>query len=194
MQSTSVCPSCNGEGKIITHKCTACAGEGVVRKEEVISLNIPAGVAEGMQLSVSGKGNAARRGGINGDLLVVINEEEHEDLMRDGNDLIYNLFVSFPEAALGEAVEIPTIEGKVKIKIDAGTQSGKILRLRGKGLPEINGYGRGDLLVNVQLWTPKSLTKEEMKLMEKLKTSENFIPKPDKKDRSFFERMKNYFE
>jgi molecular chaperone DnaJ len=194
MQSTSVCPSCNGEGKIITHKCSSCAGEGIVRKEEIISLNIPAGVAEGMQLSVSGKGNAARRGGVNGDLLVVIQEEEHPELIRDGNDLVYNLFVSFPEAALGSAVEIPTIDGKVKIKIDAGTQSGKILRLRGKGIPEINGYGRGDLLVNVQMWTPKNLSKEEIKILEKLKSSENFIPSPDAKDRNIFERMKNYFE
>ena len=193
MQTTSTCPSCNGEGKIITHKCSACSGEGVVRKEEIISINIPAGVSEGMQLSVSGKGNAARRGGINGDLLVVIQEEEHEELIRDGNDLIYNLFLSFPEAALGITVAIPTVEGKVKIKIEQGTQPGKILRLRGKGIPEINGYGKGDLLVNVHVWTPKHLSKEEAKILEKLKDSENFIPKPDKKDKGFFERMRNYF-
>lgn len=194
MQSSSPCPSCGGEGKIITHKCTACTGEGVVRKEDVISLNIPAGVAEGMQLSVSGKGNAPRRGGINGDLLVVIQEEEHPDLIREGNDLIFNLFLSFPDAVLGVTSEIPTVDGKVKIKVDAGTQSGKILRLRGKGIPEINGYGKGDLLVNIQVWTPQSVTKEEAKLLEKFRTSESFEPKPDKKDRNIFERMKNYFE
>jgi len=194
MQSTSVCPSCNGEGKIITHKCNECAGEGIVKKDEVISLNIPAGVAEGMQLSVSGKGNAARRGGVNGDLLVVIHEEEHPDLIRDGNDLIYNLFLSFPDAALGTTAEVPTVTGKVKIKIEPGTQSGRILRLRGKGIPEVNGYGKGDLLVNIQVWTPQILTKDETKLLEKLKSSESFVPKPDKRDRTFFERMKNYFE
>jgi molecular chaperone DnaJ len=194
MQTSSTCPSCNGEGKIITHKCNSCNGEGITRKEDVISINIPAGVAEGMQLSVSGKGNAARRGGVNGDLLVVIHEEEHADLLRDGNDLIYSLFLSFPDAALGMTAEIPTIEGKVKIKIDAGTQSGRILRLRGKGLPEVNGYGKGDLLVNIQVWTPQNISKEDAKILEKLKTSESFVPKPDKRDRNFFERMKNYFE
>jgi molecular chaperone DnaJ len=194
MQTSSPCPSCGGEGKIITHKCTSCAGEGVVRKEDVISLNIPAGVAEGMQLSVSGKGNAPRRGGINGDLLVVIHEEEHPDLIREGNDLIYNLFLSFPDAVLGTTVEIPTVDGKVKIKVDAGTQSGKILRLRGKGIPEVNGYGKGDLLVNIQIWTPQAVTKDETKLLEKFKLSDSFVPKPDKKDRNLFERMRNYFE
>lgn len=193
MQSTSACPSCNGEGKTITHKCSSCHGEGITTKEEVVSLNIPGGVADGMQLSVSGKGNAARRGGVNGDLLVVIQEEEHDELLRDGNDLIYSLFLSMPEAALGMTAEIPTVDGKVKIKIDAGTQSGKILRLRGKGVPEVNGYGKGDLMVNVQVWTPKSISKEEAKILEKLATSPNFIPSPDKKERNFFERMKNYF-
>ena len=194
MQSSSPCPSCNGEGKIITHKCSSCSGEGVVRKEDVISLNIPAGVAEGMQLSVSGKGNAPRRGGINGDLLVVIQEDEHSDLIREGNDLVFNLFLSFPDAVLGTTVEIPTVDGKVKIKIDAGTQSGRILRLRGKGIPEVNGYGKGDLLVNIQVWTPKTINKEEAKIFEKFKNSESFIPKPDKKDKNIFERMRNYFD
>ncbi len=194
MQSSSPCPSCNGEGKIITHKCSSCSGEGVVRKEDVISLNIPAGVAEGMQLSVSGKGNAPRRGGINGDLLVVIQEDEHSDLIREGNDLVFNLFLSFPDAVLGTTVEIPTVDGKVKIKIDAGTQSGRILRLRGKGIPEVNGYGKGDLLVNIQVWTPKTINKEEAKIFENFKNSESFIPKPDKKDKNIFERMRNYFD
>lgn len=194
MQTTSTCPTCNGEGKSITHKCANCNGEGINKKEDIISINIPAGVADGMQVSVSGKGNAARRGGINGDLLVLIEEIPHAELQRDGSDLIYSLFLSFPEAILGTTAEIPTVDGKVKIKIESGTQSGKILRLRGKGIPEINGYGKGDLMVNVQVWTPKQVNKEEVKLLEKLKESENFKPKPDKKDRNFFERMRNYFD
>jgi molecular chaperone DnaJ len=194
MQTTTVCPACNGEGKTITNKCNKCAGEGVMRGEEVISVKIPAGVAEGMQLSVSGKGNAARRGGINGDLLVIIEEEPHSDLIRDGNDLLFNLYVSLCQASLGGQVEIPTLDGKVKIKVEAGTQPGKILRLRGKGLPEVNSYNRGDLLVSINVWIPKSLTREEKKILEKLDESENFKPNPGSGDRNFFDRMKNYFE
>jgi molecular chaperone DnaJ len=194
MQTTSVCPSCGGEGKIITKKCTTCFGEGIVEKEEIIKINIPAGVGKGMQMTVSGKGNSPRRGGIDGDLLVVIDEEEHDELMREGNDLIYNLFISVPDAITGTNVEVPTVDGQVKIKIEPGTQPGKILRLRGKGLPEVNGYGRGDLLVNVNVWIPKNLTKEEMKLIEKFRLSESFVPKPDKDDKGFFERMRNYFQ
>jgi molecular chaperone DnaJ len=145
-------------------------------------------------MTVSGKGNAARRGGVHGDLLVVIDEEDHPDLIREGNDLIYNLFISIPDAVLGTHVEVPTVENNVKIKIEAGTQPGKILRLRGKGLPEVNGYGRGDLLVNVNVWVPKNVNKEEARVIEKFKDSENFTPKPDKTDRGFFERMRGYFE
>ncbi|MBR4620637.1 MAG: molecular chaperone DnaJ [Salinivirgaceae bacterium] len=193
MQQSSVCPNCGGDGRIITRRCTNCGGEGIVQKEDIVTLNIPAGVADGMQLSVSGKGNAARHGGINGDLLVVIQEEEHPELIRDGNDLIYSLFLSMPDAILGTTAEIPTVDGRVKIKIDPGTQSGKILRLRGKGIPEINGYGRGDLLVNIQVWTPQSVTRDEAKIIEKLKESSSFTPKPDKNDRNFFERMRNFF-
>ncbi|MBP5666746.1 MAG: molecular chaperone DnaJ [Salinivirgaceae bacterium] len=193
MQQSSVCPNCGGDGRIITRRCTNCGGEGIVQKEDIVTLNIPAGVADGMQLSVSGKGNAARHGGINGDLLVVIQEEEHPELIRDGNDLIYSLFLSMPDAILGTTAEIPTVDGRVKIKIDPGTQSGKILRLRGKGIPEINGYGRGDLLVNIQVWTPQSVTRDEAKIIEKLKESSSFTPKPDKNDRNLFERMKNFF-
>ncbi|MBR3569023.1 MAG: molecular chaperone DnaJ [Salinivirgaceae bacterium] len=193
MQQSSVCPNCGGNGRIITRRCTNCGGEGIVQKEDIVTLNIPAGVADGMQLSVSGKGNAARHGGINGDLLVVIQEEEHPELIRDGNDLIYSLFLSMPDAILGTTAEIPTVDGRVKIKIDPGTQSGKILRLRGKGIPEINGYGRGDLLVNIQVWTPQSVTRDEAKIIEKLKESSSFTPKPDKNDRNFFERMRNFF-
>jgi len=194
MQTTSVCPSCGGEGKTITKKCTACYGEGIVQKEEVIKINIPAGVGKGMQMTVGGKGNAPRRGGINGDLLVVIDEEEHPDLIREGNDLIYNLFISIPDAVLGTHVEVPTVDNNVKIKIEPGTQPGKILRLRGKGLPEVNGYGRGDLLVNVNVWIPKSINKDELKIFEKFKDSDSFTPDPDKNDKGFFERMKGYFE
>jgi len=193
MQTSSVCPSCGGEGKIITHKCSSCNGEGIVRGEEVISVNIPAGVEEGMQLSVRGKGNAARRGGVNGDLLVHITEIEHEELFRDGNDLHYNLFISIPQSALGAAVEIPTITGKVKVKIDAGTQPGKVLRLRGKGLPDINGYGKGDLLVNINVWIPKNLSKEERKIMEKLLESDSFTPKPSSNEKDFFSKVRNFF-
>ena len=193
MQQSSVCPNCGGDGRIITRRCTSCGGEGIVQKEDIVTLNIPAGVADGMQLSVSGKGNAARHGGINGDLLVVIQEEEHPELIRDGNDLIYSLFLSMPDAILGTTAEIPTVDGKVKIKIDPGTQSGKILRLRGKGIPELNGYGRGDLLVNIQVWTPQNVTRDEARIIEKLKESDSFTPKPDKNDRNFFERMRNFF-
>lgn len=194
MQTSSTCPTCGGEGKIITNKCTSCHGEGMVKSSEVISIKIPAGVGEGMQLNVSGKGNAARRGGINGDLLVVITEEEHEELVRDGNDLIYSLFLSISEAAIGTQTEIPTVGNPVKIKIDSGTQPGKILRLRGKGLPEVNGYGRGDLLVHINVWIPKNLSKDEKKTLEKLDELENFRPKPTKQDKNFFERMRSIFE
>lgn len=193
MQTTSTCPTCGGEGKIINEKCTFCNGEGVLMSEEVISINIPAGVAEGMQLSLSGKGNAARRGGVNGDLIVVIEEEEHPDLIRDGNDLLYNVFIGYPEAVLGETVEIPTIEGKVKVKIEAGTQPGKVLRLRGKGLPDVNGYGKGDLLAKVNVWIPKNLSKEEKKLVEKMKEAEGFKPGANDK-KSIFSKMKDFFD
>lgn len=193
MQTASTCPTCGGEGKIITNKCKHCAGEGIMRDEEVISLNIPAGVEEGMQLSVSGKGNAARRGGINGDLLVLIEEEKHPDLVRDGNNLIYSLNISIPDAILGKTAEIPTVDGAVKVKVDAGTQPGKILRLRGKGLPEVNSYGKGDLLVHIQVYIPKDLNKEERKTVEKLHGSESFEPKEGSGD-SFFSRMRNMFD
>lgn len=194
MQTATTCPACGGEGQIIKDKCKSCYGDGIVREEEVISINIPAGVAEGMQLSMSGKGNAAARGGIPGDLLIAIEEIEHEELKRDGNNLFYEKNINFVDAALGTQVEIPTVDGKAKIKIDAGTQSGKVLRLKGKGLPDVNGYQRGDLLVNIQVWTPQKLSKEETATLEKLRSSDNFIPNPNTKDKSFFERMKQYFE
>jgi molecular chaperone DnaJ len=194
MQTAGVCPSCGGEGKIITQKCNSCYGEGIVKGEEIIPLNIPAGVVDGMQLSVSGKGNAARRGGMNGDLLVAIEEIEHPDLVRDGSDLLYNLFISFPDASLGTPVEIPTVDGRVKVRIDAGTQPGKILRLKGKGIPEVNGYGRGDILVKINVWVPKALSRDEKKLVESLKDAENFKPAPSQADKSFFKRMRDIFE
>lgn len=194
MQTASTCPACNGEGRTITNKCKSCAGDGIVREEEVISINIPAGVGEGMQLNVAGKGNAAPRGGVPGDLLVSIEELEHAELKRDGNNLYYDCYINFADAVLGTSVEIPTLEGKAKFKIDPGTQSGKVYRLRGKGLPEVNSYHRGDLLVDVNIWTPQNLSQEEKALMEKLRNSENFQPQPGKKEKSFFERMKEYFQ
>jgi len=193
MQSTSTCPTCQGEGKIITDKCSYCAGEGVIRDEEIITIKIPAGVGEGMQMTVTGKGNAARRGGINGDLLVVITEEDHPELVRDGNNLIYNLFLSFPEIILGTTAEIPTVESKVKVKIEPGTQPEKILRLRGKGLPDVNGYGRGDLLVRIHVWIPKKLNPDERKMLEKLLDSPNFQDGPSSSEKTFFEKMKDIF-
>lgn len=194
MQTQTTCSGCSGEGRIIKDKCTSCHGDGVIRDEEVISINIPAGVAEGMQLSMQGKGNAAPRGGINGDLLIAIEEEEHPHLKREGNHLIYSLSISFPDAILGSSVEIPTVDSKVKIKIDAGTQGGKVLRLKGKGLPDVNGYGRGDLLVEISVFTPTVLSGEEKKVVEQLKTSKNFEPNPNKKEKGFFDRMKEYFD
>ena len=194
MQTTSPCPTCGGEGKVITKPCSKCHGAGVVEATEEVSFTVPAGVVEGMQLTVHGKGNAAKGNGVNGDLLVLIEEEENGELQRDGNDLIYTLFISIPDLVLGTSAEIPSADGgKVRIKVDAGTQSGAILRVRGKGVPDINGYGRGDLLVYVQAWTPKKLDREEKEMLEKLRKSDNFAPQPTKMDRNFFERLKKMF-
>ncbi len=194
MQTQSTCSTCHGEGRIVKDKCNTCHGDGIVREEEVISINIPAGVAEGMQLSMNGKGNAAPRGGINGDLLILIEEEEHPHLKREGNHLIYFLNISFPDAALGTSVEIPTVDAKAKIKIEPGTQSGKVLRLKGKGLPDVNSYGRGDQLVEISIFTPTHLSAEEKQLLEDLRQSKNFEPNPSKKEKGFFDRMKEYFD
>ncbi len=194
MQTASACPTCGGEGHTITEKCNSCFGNGVVKGEEVISIKIPAGVSEGMQLSVSGKGNAGARGGVPGDLIVLIEEIEHPELKRDGNNLLYEHYISFPEAVLGTSIDIPTVEGKARVKIEAGTQSGKILRLKGKGLPSVNSYGRGDLKVHVNVWTPQSLTKEEKTQILKFQDSESFRPKPTAKDKNFFERMREFFQ
>ncbi len=194
MQTTATCPTCHGSGQQITAKCNSCHGEGTVRGEETITINIPAGVSEGMQLSMAGKGNAAPNGGIPGDLIILVEETPHETLKREGNNVVYDLHVSIPEAALGASVEVPTIDGKAKIKIEPGTQSGKLLRLKGKGIPEVNSYHRGDQIIHVNIWTPKALNSEERALLEKLKDSPNFKPQPGKNDKSFFDKMKEYFE
>jgi molecular chaperone DnaJ len=194
MQTTSTCPSCNGEGQTITEKCTSCFGNGVIKGDDMISIKIPAGVAEGMQLSVSGKGNAAARGGHPGDLIVLIEEIEHPDLIRDGNNLLYNRYISFPEAVLGTSIEVPTLEGKARIKIDPGTQSGKILKLRNKGLPSLNSYGKGDLLVCVNVWTPETLNKDEKNTISAMMNSANMKPKPGTKEPNFFARMREFFQ
>ena len=193
MVTSSTCPTCSGEGKSVGAKCEACFGEGRVLEEEIIPIKIPSGVSNDMQLSMSGKGNVPPRGGIAGDLLIVIEEEEHEILHRDGNNVIFDLYVSFVDAALGTSVEVPTITGKAKITLEAGTQSGKILRLKGKGIKELNGYTIGDQLVHVNIWTPKQLTSEESELLEKLRNSANFTPQPGKSDKGFFHKVKDMF-
>ena len=193
MQTASTCPTCGGTGKVIKNKCTHCHGDGIVKGEEVIDIDIPAGVGEGMQLTLRGKGGAGPHNGINGDLYVLIEEEANPELERDGSNLIYNLFISVPQAILGTEAEVPTVSGKVRVKIAPGTQSGKILRLRGKGLPVVNGYGNGDLLVYVNVWIPKKVTKDEEKMLQGLANSESFKPAPNEDDRSFFKRLRDYF-
>ena len=193
MQTRTTCPTCGGEGRIIKNKCKECAGEGIVYGEEVITVKIPKGVADGMQLSMNGKGNAGKHNGISGDLLILIEEEPDKELIRDENDLIYNLLLGFPTAALGGTVEIPTIDGRVKVKIEPGTQPGKVLRLRNKGLPNINGYGTGDLLVNVSIYVPETLSKDEKKALESMEHSENFKPNLSVKDK-IFKKFKSFFE
>ena len=193
MQTRVTCSTCGGEGKIIKNKCKKCGGDGIIYGEEVVSVKIPAGVAEGMQLSMGGKGNAGKHNGVAGDLLILVEEEPHQDLIRDENDLIYNLLLSFPTAALGGAVEIPTIDGKVKVKIDSGTQPGKVLRLRGKGLPNVNGYGTGDLLVNISIYVPEALNKEEKSTLEKMEASDNFKPNTSVKEK-IFKKFKSFFD
>lgn len=195
MATTATCPTCNGAGKIITSKCNTCSGEGRSYAEETITINIPAGVAEGMQLTVSGKGNAASRGGVNGDLIVVIQEEAHPHLERDGNNLVYDLNISFADAVLGKSVEVPTISGKAKIKIQPGTPAGKLLRLRGKGLPAVNSYGKGDLLVHISIWVPKELNRDEKEAIEKLRGMPNLDPtEGQRSEKGFFDKMKDFFE
>jgi molecular chaperone DnaJ len=192
MVSASACHVCGGNGQIVDKKPAEADSNGLILKEEVISINIPAGVADGMQLSMSGKGNETA-GGIPGDLLILIEEVDDDVLQRNGNDVIFELYISFMDAALGSQVEVPTIDGKVKIKIDPGTQSGKMLRLKGKGIRDINGYSRGDQLIQVNVWTPKQLSREERQILEGLKNSENFKPDPGKSEKSFFDKMKEFF-
>ncbi len=193
MRSEVACPHCNGEGKIIKDKCNHCNGDGIVLGEEVVEVQIPAGVVEGMQLSMRGKGNAGKRNGINGDLLIVIEEEKHPDLIRDENDLIYSLLLDIPTATLGGFAEIPTIDGKAKVTIDPGTQPGKVLRLRGKGLPTLNGYGKGDIVVNISVYIPETLSKEEKKTIEIFRESDNFKPTESVKEK-IFRRFKSFFD
>ncbi|MBK9013254.1 MAG: molecular chaperone DnaJ [Saprospiraceae bacterium] len=193
MQTTTTCPTCQGSGETITANCPTCKGDGRTYAEETIDINIPAGVSEGMQLSLGGKGNAGAKGGPNGDLLINIEEITHEHLQRDGLNIIHDLHLNFVDAALGISVEVPTIEGLVKIKVPEGTQAGKIFRLKGKGLPSVQSYERGDQLIQVNVWTPKKLTDEERKILEKLRLSPNFKPAPEKGERGFFDKMKDYF-
>jgi molecular chaperone DnaJ len=193
MQTVTTCPTCNGEGTVITAKCTTCKGEGRVYAEETVSIDVPAGVQEGMQLNIGGRGNAGERGGSAGDLIILIEEEAHKELQRDGLNVVYDLHISFTDAVFGIQLEVPTIDGRAKIKIPAGTQSGKIFRLKGKGFPGVNSYEKGDQLVHVNVWTPQHISPEEKTMLEKLSDSQNFKPHPDKNEKSFFDKMREMF-
>lgn len=193
MQTVTTCPTCNGEGTTVTAKCTSCKGDGRVYGEETVSLEIPAGVQEGMQMNVSGKGNAGERGGMAGDLIILIEEEPHKELHREGLNVAYELHLSFTDAVFGTQIEVPTIDGRAKIKIPAGTQGGKIFRLKGKGFPAVNAYNKGDQLIQVSIWTPQNLTNEEKAALEKLSQSPNFKPHPDKSEKNFFDKIKEMF-
>lgn len=193
MQTVTTCPDCNGEGTTITNKCNVCRGEGRVYGEENVTLEIPAGVQAGMQLSMSGKGNMGERGGAPGDLIILIEEEQHPQLQREGLNVAYDLYISFPHAVFGTQTEVPTIDGRAKIKIPAGTQSGKIFRLKGKGFPSINSHEKGDQLIHVNVWTPQNVTSDEKSLLESLQKSENFTPKPDKNEKGFWEKIRETF-
>jgi len=194
MQTVTTCPQCHGEGVTVTANCPSCKGEGRVYGEETITMDIPAGVQEGMQMSMGGKGNAGEHGGPAGDLLILIEEEKHPELVRDGMNVRYILPISFPEAVLGTQKEVPTIDGKAKIKIPEGTHSGKVFKLKGKGFPELNGYHKGDQLVYVKIWTPQELSDEERSMIEKMTNSANFQPSEEaKKEKSFFEKIKDAF-
>ncbi len=194
MQTQSTCNNCQGAGKMIDKKPADADNHGLKRQEEVIEIDIPAGVEDGMQLSVTGRGNAGPFNGVAGDLIVVIEEIQHEHLRRDSENLHYEAFVNFVDAILGESIEIPTINGKAKIKVEPGTQSGKMLRLKGKGLPVLQGYGHGDLMVHINVWTPTKVSKEEREILEKLRNSENFKPNPDGNAKGFFQRVKDMFQ
>lgn len=189
----STCQQCNGEGKIVTNPCHTCSGTGLVRKKETVRVRIPAGVEDGMQLTMRGQGHCAKNNGINGDLLIVINEIEHPEIKRDGNNLVYTKIISVPEAVMGATVEIPCLDGKYSVKVEPGTQSGSVIRLKGKGLPTVNGYGTGDMYVKLVVWIPKKLSREDKELMDRLASSENFKPNPTKEDRNFFDRLRDMF-
>ncbi|WNJ21234.1 molecular chaperone DnaJ [Pontibacter sp. G13] len=189
----STCPTCQGEGRIISRNCNTCDGKGRTESEDKVTLNIPAGVQEGMNLSVRGRGNAGIRGGAAGDLIIQIEEKPHDFFQRDGDNLLHELFISFPDAALGTSVEVPTLDGKVRIKISEGTQAGKVVRLKGKGIPNINGYGVGNLLVHINVWTPEKLTSEERKWMEQLRDSQNFHPNPSHEQKGLFSKIREFF-
>lgn len=193
MQTVTTCPTCNGEGTTVTAKCGTCKGEGRVYGEETVTIDIPAGVQEGMQLNISGRGNAGERGGSAGDLIILIEEEQHKELQREGLNAAFELYLSFTDAVFGTQVEVPTIDGRAKIKIPAGTQSGKIFRLKGKGFPAVNSYEKGDQLIHVNVWTPQNLTAEEKALLEKFNHSNNFKPHPDKNEKGFFDKIKEMF-
>lgn len=193
MQTVTTCPACNGEGTTITVKCSTCKGEGRVYGEDAISIEIPAGVQEGMQLNLSNKGNAGERGGMPGDLIILIEEEPHKELQRDGMNVAYDLHISFTDAVFGTQLEVPTIDGRAKIKIPPGTQSGKIFRLKGKGFPAVNSYQKGDQLIHVNVWTPQHVSAEEKAMLEKMSHSSNFKPHPDKTDKSFLDKMRELF-
>ncbi len=193
MQTSAACNVCGGSGQIMDHRPSGADAQGLKMVEETVSIKIPAGVEEGMQLKVAGKGNGAPGNGISGDLLVAIETEEHPTLKREGDNLHYDLYISLSEAVLGSSKEIDTVGGKVRIKLESGIQSGKILRLRGKGIQSLNGYGSGDLLVHVNVWTPKELTKEQREFFERMQNDENFAPRPEKSDKSFFEKVKDMF-
>ena len=193
MQTVTTCPACNGEGTTVTAKCSNCKGEGRVYAEETVSIDIPAGVQQGMQLSINGKGNAGERGGMPGDLIILIEEETHKELYREGQNVAYELHLSFMDAVFGTQTEVPTIDGRAKIKIPPGTQSGKIFRLKGKGFPAVNAYGKGDQLIQVNIWTPQHISSEEKAVLEKLSNSPNFTPQPEKNGKNFFDRVKEMF-
>ena len=193
MQTAATCPSCNGSGQILANRPKGSNAQGMIQEEETVSIKIPAGVEEGMQLKVSGKGNDAPGNGITGDLIVLIEETPHDDFIREGQHLHHDLYISFSEAALGVAREVNLLDGKVRIKLESGIQSGKTLRLRGKGLPSLNGYGKGDLLVHINVWTPKTLNREQKQFFQKMENDDNFIPKPEKSEKSFFEKVKDMF-
>ena len=193
MQTVTTCPECNGEGSVITNKCTQCKGEGRVYGEENVKIDIPAGVSEGMQLSMSGKGNMGERGGGSGDLIILIEEEKHPQLQREGNNVAFDLYISFTDAVFGTQTEVPTIDGRAKIKIPPGTQSGKIFRLKGKGFPSLESHSKGDQLIQVNVWTPQKVSAEEKAHLESMTESENFKPQPDKNEKGFWEKIRETF-